>query len=147
MGFDGGEEGRYEGPVRRITINYAYAVGKYEVSNAEYRRFIDDTGHVSARDCNLLRDGTYRAEPGTNWLDPGYQRPIRDSEPVVCISWNDAKAFVAWLARRLAPWGESLRAGETILSGSFTRPVFVAPSDVFHVDYGALGAISCQFVG
>ena len=43
MGFDGGEEGRYEGPVRRITINYAYAVGKYEVSNAEYRRFIDDT--------------------------------------------------------------------------------------------------------
>ncbi len=100
MGFDGGEEGRYEGPVRRITINYAYAVGKYEVSNAEYRRFINDTGHISARDCNLLRDGTYRAEPGTNWQDPGYQRPIRENEPVVCISWNDAKAFVAWLARR-----------------------------------------------
>ncbi|NDE00293.1 MAG: hypothetical protein EBZ91_00740 [Gammaproteobacteria bacterium] len=79
MGFDGGEEGRYEGPVRRITINYAYAVGKYEVSNGEYRRFIADTGHVSARDCNILRDGTYRAEPGTNWQDPGYQRPIRDT--------------------------------------------------------------------
>ena len=44
MGFDGGEEGRYEGPVRRITINYAYAVGKYEVSNAEYRRFLAASG-------------------------------------------------------------------------------------------------------
>jgi formylglycine-generating enzyme required for sulfatase activity len=121
MGFDGGEEGRYEGPVRRITINYAYAVGKYEVSNAEYRRFINDTGHVSARDCNLLRDGTYRAEPGTNWQDPGYQRPIRENEPVVCISWNDAKAFVAWLAdgSRMGirgsrqPRRSSLRVGRT----------------------------------
>jgi formylglycine-generating enzyme required for sulfatase activity len=100
MGFDGGEPERYEGPQRRITIGYAFAVGKYEVTNAEYGRFIRETGHVSGRNCNILRDGVYRPEPGTNWAEPGYGRPIRDAEPVVCIDWNDAKAFVAWLAKR-----------------------------------------------
>ena len=100
MGYEGGEEGRYEGPVRRVRIGYSFAIGKYEVTNAEYGQFIRQTQHVSGKNCNILRDGNYRPEPGTNWADPGYRRPIRDREPVVCIDWNDAKAFVAWLAKR-----------------------------------------------
>jgi len=76
-----------------------------------------------------------------------YQNGVIEESGVAAAVLNHPANGVAWVARRLAPWGESLRAGETILSGSFTRPVFVAPADVFHVDYGALGAISCQFVG
>ena len=30
---------------------------------------------------------------------------------------------IAWLANKLAPWGESLQAGQIVLAGSFTRPV------------------------
>jgi 2-oxo-hept-3-ene-1,7-dioate hydratase len=75
-----------------------------------------------------------------------YQNGVIEESGVAAAVLNHPANGVAWLARRLAPWGESLQAGETILSGSFTRPVFVAPSDVFHVDYGALGSISCQFV-
>ena len=42
---------------------------------------------------------------------------------------------VAWLANKLAPWGETLKPGEIILSGSFTAPVFASAGDRFHVDY------------
>ena len=52
---------------------------------------------------------------------------------------------IAWLANRLGPQGVALETGQVILAGSFTRPVYVRPSDVFHVDYGGLGSISCRF--
>lgn len=53
---------------------------------------------------------------------------------------------VAWLANRLAPFGESLAAGEIVLAGSFTRPIEVRAGDVIHADYGPCGSISCRFV-
>ena len=53
---------------------------------------------------------------------------------------------IVWLANKLACYGVGLNAGETILGGSFTRPVNAALHDVFHADYGALGAITCRFV-
>jgi 2-oxo-hept-3-ene-1,7-dioate hydratase len=52
---------------------------------------------------------------------------------------------VAWLANRLAPFGEVLHAGEVILSGSFTTPVFAEPGDSFVADFGPLGTVSCAF--
>ncbi|MBZ9716054.1 2-oxo-hept-4-ene-1,7-dioate hydratase [Deinococcus multiflagellatus] len=56
-------------------------------------------------------------------------------------------AGIAWLAQRLAPHGEGLKAGELVLAGSFTRPVDIASGDVFTFDYGPLGSFSCRFAG
>ena len=53
---------------------------------------------------------------------------------------------VAWLANTFGTFGQRLEAGEIILSGSFTRPVAVAPGDQCHVDFGTLGAFSLRFV-
>ncbi len=53
---------------------------------------------------------------------------------------------VAWLANKIAPYGEQLNAGEVILGGSFTRPTTAVAGDGFHADYGRLGAISFRFV-
>jgi 2-oxo-hept-3-ene-1,7-dioate hydratase len=52
---------------------------------------------------------------------------------------------VAWLARKLAPWGERLEAGEVVLAGSFTRPVAAKRGDVFNADYGPLGRFEFRF--
>ncbi|RYF13866.1 MAG: 2-oxo-hepta-3-ene-1,7-dioic acid hydratase [Comamonadaceae bacterium] len=52
---------------------------------------------------------------------------------------------IAWLARKLAPWGEALEAGEVVLSGSFTRPVAARKGDVFDADYGPLGRFTFRF--
>ncbi|OUS92833.1 2-oxo-hept-4-ene-1,7-dioate hydratase [Rhodococcus sp. NCIMB 12038] len=54
---------------------------------------------------------------------------------------------VAWLARRLARWGEYLHAGELVLGGSFTRLVDVSAGDVFTADYGDLGTVSFSMGG
>lgn len=53
---------------------------------------------------------------------------------------------VAWLARRLAAFGDALQPGQIVLAGSFTRPVYALPGDTFHADYGPLGSVSCRFV-
>jgi 2-oxo-hept-3-ene-1,7-dioate hydratase len=52
---------------------------------------------------------------------------------------------VAWLARKLAPWGEGLAAGEVVLAGSFTRPAIARRGDRFDADYGPLGRFEFQF--
>ena len=53
---------------------------------------------------------------------------------------------IAWLADKIAAYGEQLDAGDFVLAGSFTRPIAAARGDRFHVDYGALGAIDFHFV-
>jgi 2-oxo-hept-3-ene-1,7-dioate hydratase len=53
---------------------------------------------------------------------------------------------VAWLAQKLAPWGECLEAGEVVLAGSFTRPVPAKKGDLFDADYGALGRFEFRFI-
>jgi 2-oxo-hept-3-ene-1,7-dioate hydratase len=53
---------------------------------------------------------------------------------------------IAWLANKLAPWGEHLKAGQIVLAGSFTKPVPAKVSDVFDADYGPLGRLQFQFI-
>ncbi len=52
---------------------------------------------------------------------------------------------VAWLAGKLAQHGASLAAGETILAGSFTRPIWIERGDDLLADYKELGTIACRF--
>jgi 2-oxo-hept-3-ene-1,7-dioate hydratase len=53
---------------------------------------------------------------------------------------------VAWLANKIAPYGEQLNAGDLVLAGSFTRPSGAQAGDSFFVDYGRLGAIGFRLV-
>ncbi len=53
---------------------------------------------------------------------------------------------VAWLADKIAPYDECLKAGDVVLAGSFTRPTPAAAGDSFHVDYGPLGSVAFRFV-
>ena len=53
---------------------------------------------------------------------------------------------VAWLANKLHQHGAHLAAGETILAGSFTRPVWIERGDAVVCDYAELGVVSCRFV-
>ncbi|OGB19310.1 MAG: 2-oxo-hepta-3-ene-1,7-dioic acid hydratase [Burkholderiales bacterium RIFCSPLOWO2_12_67_14] len=59
---------------------------------------------------------------------------------------GDPAIGIAWLANKLAPWGETLQAGEIVLAGSFTRPVAARAGDLFEADYGPLGCLRFRFV-
>ncbi len=59
---------------------------------------------------------------------------------------NHPATGVAWLANKIAPHGEGLRAGDVVLAGSFTRPTQAVAGDTLHADYGPLGTVSFRFV-
>ncbi len=90
-------EMRTEGPVRTVTIRKPFAAGKFEVTNAEFGAFIAATGYVPSQRCQTWSDNKYH--DGLNWRDPDYGRLPAPQEPVVCVTWLDAKAYVAWLAK------------------------------------------------
>ena len=52
---------------------------------------------------------------------------------------------IIWLAKRFAPHGVKLEAGQHIMSGSFTRPILARPGDHFKADFGALGIVELGF--
>ena len=59
---------------------------------------------------------------------------------------NHPATGVAWLANKFHQHGARLEAGEIILAGSFTRPMWVERGDSVLCDYRELGVISCRFV-
>jgi 2-oxo-hept-3-ene-1,7-dioate hydratase len=75
-----------------------------------------------------------------------YRNGVIEETGIAAGVLNHPANGIVWLARRLAPHGIALEAGQVILAGSFTRPVAVRAGDTFHADYGDLGSISCHFV-
>ncbi|VAX11277.1 hypothetical protein MNBD_GAMMA26-869 [hydrothermal vent metagenome] len=138
-----------EVPQRKIYLK-DYYIDRYEVTNAQYKEFIDATGHL----------------PPRHWTGGSYAGG-RGNNAVIKISWFDASAYAIWAGKRLPteeewekaargpdgrayPWGpkfDPAKAGtaETILFVNF--PItgltnFAAPVDAFTEDkspYGVMG--------
>lgn len=53
---------------------------------------------------------------------------------------------VIWLAEKYASINRVLKAGEIILSGSFTRPLVVEAGDEIIADFNQFGKIGCRFI-
>ena len=58
---------------------------------------------------------------------------------------NDPVMGVVWLSERLEGYGQAIRAGDVVLSGSFIRPVEARSGDRFHADFGLFGGVSINF--
>jgi 2-oxo-hept-3-ene-1,7-dioate hydratase len=75
-----------------------------------------------------------------------YKNGVIEETGLAAAVLNHPATGVAWLANKLAPFGEYLEAGEVVLGGSFTRPTPAVAGDTFHADYGRLGNVSFRFV-
>ncbi len=104
MGASPGEEERVEvdsryrrrsQPQHRVTIEAPFAIGRAEVTRAEFARFVAATGH-RAEGCWVRIDRLWQHRADRNWRSPGFEQS--DQDPVVCVSWLDAKAYSAWLS-------------------------------------------------
>ena len=111
-------------PLRRVTFRKGFAMGRYPVTVAQYRAFVDETGYKGSDGCYNQRyyDGhfIYERALGYTWRSPGYQQD--DRHPVVCVSGEDGEAYAAWLSRKTgksyalpneAQYEYALRAGTT----------------------------------
>lgn len=92
-------------------------------------------GHqVGPRDVDLRWIGALGARNGV----------IEETGLAAGVLGHPARGIV-WLARRYAEQGLTLEAGQTILAGSFTRPIDIRAGDEFHFDFGPLGAFGLAF--
>ena len=109
-----------ERPRHRVSVG-RFALGRYEVTRAEYAAFVSATGHPDGSRC-WTDDGRgnweWRWRNGASWRDPRF--PQGDDHPVVCVSWEDAQSYVRWLSRKTgeryrlpseAEWEYAARAG------------------------------------
>ena len=98
MGSPPGEEGRYddEGPVHRVTTSAPFAVGVYEVTRGEWSRFVARTGYTPGGSCRTYESGEWENRTGRGWRNPGFSQS--EGHPVVCVNWEDARAYVDWLS-------------------------------------------------
>ena len=111
-------------------------------------RTIVDTISDNAADAGIVVGGQRFAarELDLPWVCAVLRRNGVVEESGVAAAVLDHPATgVAWLADRLAARGVTLRAGELLLAGSFTRPIWVAPGDAYVADYGPLGRLEFRF--
>jgi formylglycine-generating enzyme required for sulfatase activity len=75
----GSEDGRdFEKPLHKVSIDYSFYVGKYPVTFDEYDKFCEDTGKKKPKD--------------KGWG--------RGRQPVINISWNEAKEYAEWISEK-----------------------------------------------
>ena len=81
MGSPEGDGDDDEHPQHTVFL-YAFYIDKYEVTNAQYKQFMDATGHIAPLYCD----------------DEDFNQP---NQPVVCVTWDDAAAYADWAGKRL----------------------------------------------
>jgi formylglycine-generating enzyme required for sulfatase activity len=119
MGSPGTEPRRFENesPRHKVTIARPFAVGRHAVTRGQFAAFVNATGQ-KVEGAHVLTGREWKHDPKASWRDPGFAQD--DSHPVVCVSWDDAKAYASWLAEvtgrpyRLlteAEWEYAARAG------------------------------------
>ncbi len=112
-----------EKPVHEVRLGHDFYMGLTEVTVRQFRAFAEATGYRTdaeqvgwANTCP--QPGLHPNERGLHWRRPGFE--LRDDQPVVVISWNDAMAFCRWLSVQTgrsvrlpteAEWEYAARAG------------------------------------
>jgi len=108
-----------EGPQRQVRVK-SFALGKHEVTRGEWSAFVRESGHKPLGGCFVWNEAKQSGEKSdtADWRSIGFAQT--DRHPVVCVSWDDAKAYSAWLSRKSgktyrlaseAEWEYAARAG------------------------------------
>ncbi len=119
MGSTDAESGHFrdEDPQHEVTVA-AFAIARTDVTRAEFAAFVQATGWIKVG-CYIL-NRTWLLDSWSTFRSPGFSQT--DQDPAVCVSWDDAQAYVRWLSAKTgktyrlpteAEWEYAARAGTT----------------------------------
>jgi len=109
-----------ESPQHEVSIAQPLAVGRHAITRGQFATFIKSTGYKTDGGAYVWTGSTWEHDPKASWCNPGFAQD--DSHPVVCVSWDDAKAYAGWLTQQAgqsyrllteAEWEYAARAGTT----------------------------------
>jgi len=101
MGDNFGEGNSDEIPVHTVFLD-EYYIGKYNVTNGEYKRFIDDEGYTKEIYWSEGGFGEHGNTPEF-WKNKNFKGggiPGKENYPVVGVSWFEAMAYCKWLSQK-----------------------------------------------
>ena len=101
-----------ESPQHQVSLR-SFALGRYDVTRGEYGAFVRQTGYPAGDGCGP-DSFKWNKQAGVSWQNPGF--PQTDRDPAVCVSWQDAQAYVAWLN------GKVRRPASTTSDGPYRLP-------------------------
>jgi formylglycine-generating enzyme required for sulfatase activity len=102
-----------ESPQHNVSLR-SFALGKYDVTRGEYAAFVRETGHAAGDGCHESSMPKSNKKADESWQTPGYSQTDRD--PVTCVSWEDAQAYITWLNDKLH------KASSTSTEGAYRLP-------------------------
>ena len=104
IGSPSWEKGRDKDEKQHKVCVNNFQMGKKEVTVAEFKNFVRATGYRTEAEGNVEKQGCYSYSSSENkwawragryWNKVGFSQ--NDQYPVVCVSWNDAQRYIAWL--------------------------------------------------
>ena len=102
----GGDCDDDERPSHSVTLS-DYYIGKYEVTVALFRAFVNETGYRTDADKGgwsyIWNGSEWEKKSGVNWrcdVNGKVRGSSEDNHPVIHVSWNDAVEFCNWLKQK-----------------------------------------------
>ncbi|MEW6141081.1 MAG: SUMF1/EgtB/PvdO family nonheme iron enzyme [Thermodesulfobacteriota bacterium] len=93
-----------EGPAHIVKLSKPFAMGKYEVTAGQFKRFVEETGYQTVAErqgWGWVYDKSQKhwvKRQGASWMNPGFE--VWSDHPVTMICHQDAEAFCQWLSKK-----------------------------------------------
>lgn len=88
--------GDWEKPQHEVQVA-AFEMSKYPVTRGDILRFVNSSGYA-ATGCYAYNGENFGQSATADWRNPGFKQTQKD--PAVCLSYQDAQAYIRWLNKR-----------------------------------------------